>query len=155
MITKRVVLCWPSAMSAAQRHEAVDLAREFRGDGGLRDVARLRHVGGRAGGVGMDDRLQAELVDQLAALRQGMDMAVHGLDRLQRGALGRQQVMHDALEMLADDVQARFRHQVMHVGDAAGERVVDGDHRQRGAARRAPAAKVSSNVSQGSVAMSG
>jgi hypothetical protein len=83
---------------------------------------------------GARPRLEAELADQLAALRQGVDVAVHGLERLQRGALGRQKMVHDALEMLAHDVEAGFRHQVMDVGDAAGDRVVDGDHRLRGAA---------------------
>ena len=55
----------------AQRHQAIDLTRQFRGDRGLRDVAGLGHVGGGAGGVGMDDRLQAQLVDDLAGTAAG------------------------------------------------------------------------------------
>ena len=46
----------------------------------------------------------------------------------------RQQVVVHPLEMLADDVQAAMRHQVMDVGDPAGDRVVDRDHRALGAA---------------------
>ncbi len=90
----------------AQADEAVDLAGEIGGDGGLGRVAELRHIGGGARRIGMHDRLEAELADQLAALRQGVDVAVHDLEALQGGALGRQQVMHDALEMLGHDVEA-------------------------------------------------
>ena len=36
--------------------------------------------------------------------------------------------------MLADDVQAGIRHQVVDVGDAAGHRVLDRDHAERGLA---------------------
>ncbi len=67
----------------------------------------------------MDDRLQAQLGDQLAALRQGVDMAVHGLHAGNGRAFGRQQVMDHPLEVLADDVQAGFGQQVMDVGHAA------------------------------------
>jgi hypothetical protein len=38
------------------------------------------------------------------------------------------------LEMLADDVQAGFGHQMVDVGDAAGQRILDRDHRQPGIA---------------------
>ena len=47
-----------------------------------------------------------------ARARQGQEMMVH------------------PLEMLADDVQPRIRHQVMDVGDTAGDRIFDRDHRQ-------------------------
>jgi hypothetical protein len=33
------------------------------------------------------------------------------------------------LKMLADDMQAAMRHQVMDVGDPAGDRILDRDHR--------------------------
>ena len=42
--------------------------------------------------------------------------------------------MVHALKMLADDVEARIRQQVMDVGDAAGDRILDRQHGQRGAA---------------------
>ena len=38
-------------------------------------------------------------------------------------------------EMLGDDVQLRIRHQMMDVGDAAGDRVLDRDHAEIGVAR--------------------
>ena len=81
----------------------------------------------------MDDGLQAQLGDQLAALRQRVDMAVHGLEPRDRRALGRQQMVHDLLEMLADDMQSRFGQQVMDIGHPPGHRIVDGDHREIGA----------------------
>ena len=40
----------------------------------------------------------------------------------------RQQMMLHALEMFADDVQAGIRHQMMDVGDAARDRILDRDH---------------------------
>ena len=36
--------------------------------------------------------------------------------------------------MLADDVEARFRQQVMNIGHPPAERILDRDHRQRGLA---------------------
>ena len=60
----------------------------------------------------------------------------------------RQQVMVHPLIMLADDVQARVGQQVMDVGDAAGDRVLDRDHRQAGETV-VHAAKASSNDRQG------
>ena len=50
------------------------------------------------------------------------------LDRLQRGAGHAQELVVHAHELLADDVQAAARQQVVDVGDAAGDRVVDRDH---------------------------
>ena len=53
-------------------------------------------------------------------------------------ALQRHQLMMHRHEMLGDDVQPRMRHQMMNVGDAAGDRILDRDHRQIGACRSAP-----------------
>ena len=47
-----------------------------------------------------------------------------------RAGQGQQMMVHP-LEMLADDVEPRIRHQVMDVGDAAGDRVLDRHHGQR------------------------
>ena len=57
-------------------------------------------------------------------------------------------------ELLADDVQAAARQQVVDVGDAAGDRVVDRDHGEPRLPSRT-AAKASSNEWQGSGASSG
>ena len=43
--------------------------------------------------------------------------------------------MMDRQEPLADDVQAGLRQQMMDVGDAAGDRVLDRDHAEVGLAR--------------------
>src|SRR5262245_8686519 len=40
--------------------------------------------------------------------------------------------MTDFLEMLADNEQVAFGHEVVHVGNPAGQRVVDGNHRVGG-----------------------
>ena len=53
---------------------------------------------------------------------------------VERRALRRHQLMLHRQEPLGDDVQARTRHQVMDVGDAAGDRVLDRDHAERGLA---------------------
>ena len=61
---------------------------------------------------------------------QRLDVALHRLDRLQRGAGQRHQAVLDALEMLGDDLEPGVRQQAVQVGDAAGDRVLDRDHRQ-------------------------
>ena len=60
------------------------------------------------------------------------------LSVVERRALRRQQLVVHRQEMLADDVQARVRHQMMDVGDAAGDRILDRDHAELGLARCAP-----------------
>ena len=96
----------------------------------LRDLAR------RARGVGCDDRLDAELADDLAALAERVHVALHGLDVLDGGALRREQLVAHRHEMLGDDVQVRLRHQVVDVGDPAGDRVLDRNHGELGFAAR-------------------
>ena len=50
------------------------------------------------------------------------------LMRLQRRTLRRHQLIADRQEPFGDDVQLRGRHQMMDVGDAAGDRILDRDH---------------------------
>ena len=90
----------------------------------LGDLAR------RARGVGMDQRREAVLLQEVAALRQRLDVALDRLDRLQRGAGQRHQAMLDPLEMLGDDLELGVRQQAVQVGDAAGDRVLDRDDGQ-------------------------
>ena len=82
----------------------------------------------RAGGVGGDDRLELELADDVAALAERHHVALHGLDGLEGRALRRHQLVADRQKPFGDDVQLRSRHQVMDVGDAAGDRILDRDH---------------------------
>ena len=56
------------------------------------------------------------------------------LMRFQRGAGQRHQAVLDALEMLGDDLEPGVRQQAVQVGDAAGDRILDRDHRQLGLA---------------------
>ena len=67
----------------------------------------------------------------------------------ERRALDRHQLVADRQEVLADDVQAGGRHQVVDVGDAAGDGILDRDHAERHSPD-ATAAKASSKVAQGS-----
>ena len=69
--------------------EAVDFGGEPRGDRGARLVAGFGDLARRARGVGGDDRLDAELADDLAALAERMDVALDRLDVLERRALRR------------------------------------------------------------------
>ena len=59
---------------------------------------------------------------------------MHVRELLDPRARQRQQVVVHPLIVLADDVQAGIRQQVVDVGDAAGDRVLDRDHRQPGVA---------------------
>ena len=55
-------------------------------------------------------------------------MAVDVLDRPEIGRRNRHQLKVDRQEVLADDVQAGGRQEVVDVGDATGDRVLDRDH---------------------------
>ena len=89
----------------------------------------------RARGVARDDRPDAELADDAAALAERMDVALDGLDVGELGAARRHQLMMDRQETFADDEQAGLRQQMMDVGDAAGDRILDRDHAEIGLAR--------------------
>ena len=82
-----------------------------------------------------DDRLDAELADDAAALPERVDVAFHGLDVGELGAARRHQLVMDRQEPFADDEQAGLRQQMMDIGDAAGDRVFDRDHAEVGFAR--------------------
>ncbi len=47
----------------------------------------------------------------------------------------REQLVPHALEMLGDDIEARMRQEVVDVGDAAGDRILDRDHGELGLVR--------------------
>ena len=129
-----MVLWSSSSTSVAQHVEPVDLGGQGRGDRGLGGVGVLRDLARGAGGVAGDDRRQAELADHLAALAERVHVAVHGPDRVEGGAGDGQQRELDAQEVLGDDVEVGVGQEVVDVGDPAGDRVVDRDHRQVGLA---------------------
>jgi peptidoglycan hydrolase-like protein with peptidoglycan-binding domain len=114
----------------AQADQAVDLAGQFRGDHRLGRVAAGRDLGGGAGGVDANHRLDAELADQVPALVERVDMAVHVGDVVDPRAGDAKQMMVHPLIVLADDVQAGSGEEVVDIGDPAGDRVLDRDHRQ-------------------------
>ena len=88
------------------------------------------------GGIGGDDRLDAELADDAAALAERMNVALDRLDIGKLGAARRHQLMPDRQEPFADDEQAGRRQQMMNVGDASGDRILDRDHAEFGLAGR-------------------
>ena len=61
-----------------------------------------------------------------------MDVALDGLDVGELGAARRHQLVTDRQEPFADDEQAGLRQQMMDVGDAAGDRILDRDHAEIG-----------------------
>ena len=79
-----------------------------------------------------DDRLDAELADDAAALPERVDVALHRPDVGEFGAARRHQLVMDRQEIFADDEQAGLRQQMMDVGDAAGDRILDRDHAEIG-----------------------
>ena len=116
--------------------ETIDLRGEPRGDRGDSLVVAF---GNRAGAPAVSprhDRLDAELADDPAALAERVHMALDRLDVVELGAARRHQLMADRQKPFADDEQAGLRQQMMDVGDAAGDRILDRDHAEIGFARR-------------------
>ena len=98
---------------------------------------RSRIIAGRAGGVGLGHRLRARAcAGVLRHWPSAWTWLCAFLTVAERRALHRHQLVADRQEVLADDVQRRGRHQVVDVGDAAGDRVLDRDHAELGLARR-------------------
>ena len=60
--------------------EAVDFRGKARGDRGDALVLALGNIARATGGIGRDDRLDAELADDAAALTKRVDVALHRLD---------------------------------------------------------------------------
>ena len=114
--------------------EPVEFRGERRGERGHGAVLDLGNHLGRARRVAGDHRLPAILADIFAALAKRMDVAVHGLDLCALDARQHHQLEMNRQEILADDVQARFRQQMMDVGDTARDRVLDRDHGEIGLA---------------------
>src|SRR5581483_1675294 len=99
-------------------------------------VATLGYDARAAGGVGPDDRLDAELADDAPALPQRMHVALDGLDVADFDAARGHQLMMHRQEPFADDEEAGLRQQMMDVGDASGDRILDRDHAEIGLSGR-------------------
>ncbi|ENN84443.1 hypothetical protein RHSP_22368 [Rhizobium freirei PRF 81] len=95
-------------------------------------VAGFLHQLGGTGGIAGDDRLPAIGAHDLAALAERMDVAMHRADLFLLDAWQHHQLEADRHEIFADDMQARFRQQVVDVGDAPGNGVLDRDHAEIG-----------------------
>ena len=128
----RVVLWASSSTFSLRIVEAVELGGKPRRERRPGRVAALGHFARRAGGVALDDRLPAVLADDLPALAERRDLAVDDLNRFERRPLWRHELEMDRQEVLADDVEAGSRQQVVDVGDAARERIFDRDHGELG-----------------------
>ena len=83
-------------------------------------------------------RLELHLAHEVAALRQRRRLAEDALDAVEGRALQAQQLMADAQEMLAHDVQAGIRQQMMDVGDAAHQRILHRNDAEIGVAGFSP-----------------
>jgi hypothetical protein len=82
----------------------------------------------------MDHGLEAVGPDELPALRERLHVAAHHLEAVERRPLGRKQLVVHALEVLADDMQAGLRQEVVDVSDPPGAGILDRNHRQLGPA---------------------
>ena len=89
---------------------------------------------GGAGGVGLGDGLQLQRADDVAALAERHDVAVHRFQFRQLDAGKREQLVAHPLEMLGDDVKPGMRQEVMDVCDATRHRILDRDHGELGPA---------------------
>ncbi len=105
-------------MSAARREA----------EGCDREIVVLRDDARGSCGVGLGDRLDVKLAQCVAALAERLSVAHNTLDRVERGARFRHQLVMDTQEMFAGDEEIGVRQQMMDVGDAAGVRVFDRDH---------------------------
>ena len=114
--------------AALQNAKAVNLGGEFRCNGRFGEIAFLSDHSGGPGSIGLDYRRETERAYYRAALPQRMGVAVDRLDRLKCGRGWRHKLMVDAFEMLSNDVEAGIGQEVMDVGDAARDRVLDRDH---------------------------
>ena len=112
--------------------EAVDVGGQSGRERRARRIVPFRHLPRRAGRIARDMGRQSMPADDVAALSQRVDMAVHIRQPLQCRALRRHELEADRQEIFADDMQAGGGEEMVDVGDAAGERVLDRDHAERG-----------------------
>ncbi|MNZ78066.1 hypothetical protein D3C78_966280 [compost metagenome] len=91
-------------------------------------VALFGHEPCGACRIAGDDGLPAVGTDDLAALAKRVDVAVDGANLILLHAGHHHQLEADRHEVFADDVQARFRQQVMNIRNAAGQCIFNRDH---------------------------
>src|SRR4029079_14214076 len=108
--------------------ETINLGGQRRCDRRAATILQLAQMPRSAGGISFGDGLQLQRLDDFAAMADGHGMAVHRLQLTEFGAGKRQELLPDALEMLADDIELRIRQKMMDVGNAAGDRILDWDH---------------------------
>ena len=77
-------------------------------------------------------------------------MAAHGPNGSDPCARRDQQLVMHAKKMLSHDIEIRLRHEVVDVGDAPGNRIVDRNHGKSLASPPNTAAKASSKTRQAS-----
>ena len=73
--------------------EAIDFGGKPRRDGGAGLVAALGDLARGARGIGRDNRLDAELADDLAALAERVDVVLDRLDVFELGAFDAEQLV--------------------------------------------------------------
>ena len=110
--------------------EPVDLGGKPGGDRRPVAVAALREFARRARRVGGDDGRSPSSAITLRHWPSAWTWLCTVSSSSSRDAGHPEQLMMDAQEVLADDIEMRCRHQMVDVGDAPGHRVVDRDHRE-------------------------
>ena len=88
----------------------------------------LGNVVGGAGGVGMGGRFDPETPQGPAALTERLDMGMNDGKIPDPGAGHAQETVVHLVEMLPDDLQGRERHQVVDIGNPAGDGILDRQH---------------------------
>ncbi len=113
-----------------QHIKAVNFSRQNRGNRGNGFIAAIGDFLGTASCIGTDHRIDTEFLAQFAALAKGVHVAMDFLDVFDLCARYGDQRMVNAQEGFTDNMHARFRQDVVHVGDTPGQGVVNRDHRQ-------------------------
>ena len=119
-----------------QNIETVNIGGKPRGDRRRGFIAAFGDDPRATRGIRGDDRPDAELADDAAALAKRVNVALHRPDTGKRGAARPHQLMPDRQKPFADNEKAGRRQQMMDIGDASGDRIFDRDHAEVGLSGR-------------------
>ena len=114
--------------------QAVEFGRHGRCERELGRIIPVAHFARRTCGIAGNHRGQPVLADDLAALAQRMDVAMHFGGFGDAAARQPEQVEADPQVVLADNVQIGLGEQDVDIGNAAGNGILDRNHCQLGLA---------------------
>jgi len=118
----------------SQNVETIDLGGQARGDRRDRPVAAFSHFTRSACRVGGGHRFDIVSLEELAALAEPHDVGTGPGDLVQFNARQAHQLEPNRQIVLANDLKACGRQQIMNVTDPAGDRVLDRNHGEFGLA---------------------